>query len=272
MTSVVLRRYRHVLRSQVAVHPLPYLTFARLKYRGPSPKVIAPDTELVIDGYTRSASTFAVYAFQMAQLRPVRLAHHLHAPAQLRAAAKRGVPTLALIRKPQDAILSEVIREPGVSLRHAMAAYTRFYSCLLPYRSSFVVADFDEVTHNFGAVIRRLNQRFGTSFEVFNHGDENLQECLELMKHRPETPSDPPRILLEFESGLVSLQEVRDQLDRLPHVDERPTTNENWVPSAGRDRQKEGLRKQWQASDLSKLRFRAENVYRQFLEGDRSTR
>ena len=81
--------------------------------RAPAREVIGPQTELVIDGYTRSASTFAVYAFQLCQDEPVRLAHHRHAPAQLIAAARRSIPALLLIREPQGAILSQLIQEPG---------------------------------------------------------------------------------------------------------------------------------------------------------------
>ena len=98
-------RARHRLRTRVAEYPSLYLPFARRKYPGPSPEVISPETELVIDGFTRSATTFAVYALQLSQERPVRLAHHLHAPAQLIEAARRGVPALVLIREPRGAIL-----------------------------------------------------------------------------------------------------------------------------------------------------------------------
>jgi hypothetical protein len=61
------RRLRHVLRTRISEHPVIYLPIARRKHPGPSPEVISSDTELVIDGYTRSATTFAVYAFQLAQ-------------------------------------------------------------------------------------------------------------------------------------------------------------------------------------------------------------
>ena len=59
----------------------------------------------MIDGYTPCGATFAVYAFQMAQPRPVRTAHHLHAPAQLVAAARADIPTLVLIREPAGVVL-----------------------------------------------------------------------------------------------------------------------------------------------------------------------
>ena len=41
----------------------------RRKYRG---SVLGRETELVIDGFTRSGATFALYAFHLSQRRPVR--------------------------------------------------------------------------------------------------------------------------------------------------------------------------------------------------------
>ncbi len=75
---------------------------------------------------------------------------------------KDGVPALVLIREPEGAILSpSSFREPDVALRDALVAYARFYACLLPYRRSFVVADFGEVTRDLGAVIRRSTSGSG---------------------------------------------------------------------------------------------------------------
>src|SRR6266571_2862096 len=92
-----LQRFRHILRTRISQYPALYMPFARRKYPGPSPEVVSSEAEFVIDGYTRSACTFAVYAFQLAQDRPVRMAHHLHAPAQLIAAARMEIPALVVI-------------------------------------------------------------------------------------------------------------------------------------------------------------------------------
>ena len=173
-------------------HPSLYLPFARQKYPGPSPEVIGPETELVIDGYTRSATTFAVYALQLSQTKPVRLAHHLHAPAQLIEAARRGVPALLLIREPQAAILSQVVREPWVSVSGALIAYSRFYTCLLPYRDRFVVGEFERVIHDFGGVVRQLNARFGTNFTEFVHTEARVRECLELVRAAGDVVANHP--------------------------------------------------------------------------------
>jgi hypothetical protein len=252
------RRARHRLRARVSEHPGLYLPFARRKYPGPSPEVISSATELVIDGYTRSASTFAVYAFQLAQPEPVRLAHHLHAPAQLIAAGRRGVPALAVIREPRGAVSSQLIREPDVALRDALAAYTRFYESLLPCRDRLVITDFDEVTKDFGAVTRRLNKHFGTSFVEFEPSEVNIARCFELIKLR----STLSPVLLGFESGTVTAEQLYQEIPALARR-EAPAA-EAWIPSHTRERAKAALAEQWARPRLAGLRQRAQRAYEEF--------
>jgi hypothetical protein len=244
----------------VSERPAIYLPFARRKYPGPSPEVISDETEFVIDGYTRCASTFAVYAFQLAQPRPVRMAHHLHAPAQLIAAARADIPTLVLIREPAGVVLSQVIREPGVSIRDALFSYTRFYDKLERYRSSYVVADFEETTTAFGHVIRQVNERFGTSYAEFDHTDENVARCVELIKERPKLSP----YLLGFESGTVTLEQAKRALSETESISEE--AQRAWVPSTGRSSEKDALRAHWLEPRYESARQRAYDVYRQFLQ------
>jgi glycosyltransferase involved in cell wall biosynthesis len=256
------QRLRHRTRTLACEHPALYLPFARRKYPGPSPEVIGPRTEVVFEGYTRAAMTFAVYAFQLSQAEPVRMAHHLHAPAQAIAAARRGLPTLVLIREPRGAILSQVVREPHVALPDALYAYARYYERLLPYRSAFAVADFEDVTADFGAVTRRFNERFGTAYAEFVPSEANIQECLELVKLRGTMSTS----LLGFESGLVTLDVLRFERDRLARRREPGAAGEAWVPSPERERAKEALREQWLAPSYAGLRERAERAYAAFLD------
>jgi hypothetical protein len=251
------RRARHRVRTLVFERPGVYLPFARRKYPGPSPAVIGPETDLVIDGYFRSANTFAVYAFQLSQDRPVRLAHHLHAPAQLIMAARTGIPALLLLREPQGAILSELLYD-DVALPDALVAYARFYSCLLPYLDSFVVGEFAQVTSDFGAVIRRLNARFSTSFGEFRHDEENARECLALMRLRARS-----EVLHGFESGVVTRDELRRELPALERKPRPPELRDAWVPSQQRSRAKAALAEQWLSPRLVRLRDRAQLVYEQ---------
>jgi hypothetical protein len=233
----------------------------RLDVRDIQRQVIGSRTELVIDGYTRCGTTFAVYALQLSQERPVRLAHHWHAPAQLIEAARRGLPALLVIREPKGAILSQLMREPNVALRDGLIAYARFYTCLLPYRDQLVVGEFGQLTHDFGGVVRRLNARFGTNFAGFVHTDANVRECFELMRLRGTWS----RALLGFESGDVTRAQLDRELETVTHatpVDERDA----WIPSDERDRGKAALGEQWLQPSLAKLRDRAQQVYRAFVD------
>jgi hypothetical protein len=217
-------------------------------------------TEVVIDGYTRAGSTFAVYAFQFAQERPVRMAHHLHAPAQLIAAAKARLPTIAVIRHPDEATLSQIVREPNVTLQDALWGYARFYSCLLRYQPHFIVADFDEITTNFGAVTRRLNAQFGRSYGEFEHTAENVERCLALMRERSKLP---PR-LLAFESGTATLAEALEALAKSHRGGAEPA--DAWVPSAKRSRDKKALQNLLADPRLDRARRRAVDVYARFSQ------
>lgn len=146
---------------------------ARRKYRG---LLTGPRTGLVIEGFPRSGNTFAVFAFRHAQRRNIRVAHHLHAPAQVLRATNLGTPTLVLLREPLDAVLSLMLRDPRFTAEKALRYYASFYEAIAGHRDGFVVGSFEEVTGDYGAVIERINARFGTRFVPFDHTEENVEE------------------------------------------------------------------------------------------------
>ena len=161
------------LKSRLAKHPSLALPLARMRGRG---EVLGPDTDVVIESFPRCASSFAVAAFRLAQEpRLMRIANHTHMPAQVTAAAARGIPAMVLIREPEATVLSHVIHTPELSVEASLRGYVRFHEPLLEVRDGFVVGTFDEVTSDFGLVIERLNRRFGTSFGGFEHSPANLK-------------------------------------------------------------------------------------------------
>ena len=255
-----VRRARHVVRTFVSERPAIYLPFARRKYPGPSPQVMGASTELVIDGYTRSASTFAVYALQLAQDRPLRLAHHLHAPAQLIAAARADVPALLVIREPRGAILSQLVREPGVAMRDALLAYVRFHRSLRPHRDRFVVGEFHTITHDFGSVIRKLNHRFGLSLREFDSTEQNLTECFAMIEQRGSLSPT----MLGFESGLVERAAARDELRSLQERSASGSMREAWIPSAKREAAKRLYAAEWSRPGLAGLTTEAMDLFTEF--------
>jgi hypothetical protein len=138
-------------------------------------RIVTPDTQLVIEGFPRSANTFARVAFNRAQSERMRIAHGLHVPAQVIRASRWRIPALVLMRKPKDAVLSFAIRDP-ISVDQALRYYLSFYETVEEYRDAYVLGLFEEVTEDFGEVIRRINDRFGTVFSPFSHDERNVED------------------------------------------------------------------------------------------------
>ncbi len=262
---------RHLVRSRLIEHPSLYFILARRRYPGPSPAGVDDATELVIEGYMRSANTFVVHAFQCAQRRPVRLAHHLHAPAQLLEAVRRGIPALALIREPEGTILSQVQWEPGVSMEAALATYARFYSCLMPVADRLVVGEFSEVTTDPAGVVARVNARYGTVFDLPSSTLNDRLRCFELMQERASLIPEWRHQVLRFESGQIGLADLEAA---------RPTTTapaagrsskepdhprDSWMPSDRRAAVGRELRRRYRSTELAGPRRLAEDAYAAFL-------
>lgn len=154
----------HRVRRLAGEHPLLFYPLHRLRQGRGSSLAVGPGTELVIEGYPRSANGFAVEAFLAAQPRQVRLAHHLHVPAQVIRAAAYGVPMLVLLREPEAAVRSFLVRYPHVAPAEALRSYLSFYRTVRRRREAVVLATFEAVVADYGRVIGAVNARFGTDF------------------------------------------------------------------------------------------------------------
>jgi hypothetical protein len=230
----VPRRLLYECKTLTARSPRLAIPAARLRGRG---EPFDANVDIVIEGYPRSANSFAVHAFRVAQDRPVRIAHHLHAPAQVIAATRASVPALVLVREPQDAVLEFVIAKGYVSIRQALRGYIRFYAPLVPLRGEFVVGPFQDVTTDFGRVMAEVNRAFGTSFRTFEHTDANVRSSFEAIES--------------------------DWAMRLPlgEAFERKVGR----PSRLRERMKADLRPVYWAPELADLRERAERLRAAFV-------
>jgi hypothetical protein len=243
----------------MAEHPA-YLGVARRRH---GEAVVSESTELVIDGFTRSASTFAVVAFQLAQPRPVRLGHHLHAPGQIIRAVRLGVPVLLTVRPPEDTVLSLVVREPYVTIPQGLHAYARFHKRLLDYRDGIVVADFPEVTERLDRSIVRVNARFGTGFAAVELTPERTREAFDLIEMRSRRP--PWRgAIHDFLTGLQSHAELERRAAADPAVTAAVAEDRAARPSEHKERRKDALRAAYHGRAHARLRGRADDLYATF--------
>lgn len=163
-------------------YPLVYNRLVRFLRRN-HPMVsqfVGPQTQVVIDGFPRSANGFVSRAFLEANGFTTQLAHHSHSPTQIILGCRRGLPTLVLIREPRAALVSFCAYQAGLGafpegiderqlVRLYLDRYVQFHRRIEGYRARFEVADFEEVTRDVGAVFVRFGKRFGRDFARFEH-------------------------------------------------------------------------------------------------------
>jgi hypothetical protein len=227
-------------KNAVSRYPAVAIPIARARGHG---AVVDARTDIVIEGYPRSANSFAVAAFDMPQPRPLRIAHHTHAAAQVIEGCRLGIPTLVLVRDPDDAVLNTCIYRPFLHVHDALWAYAWFYDAIWPYRYRYVVGPFPEVTTDFGRTMRRVNERYGSSFVPFTHHQE--------------------QVVRVFDAIDTYWKEQVGEGERFERVVGRP--------SSWRDRERERIRGSLDAPRLSGLRRHAETRYRALVTmADRS--
>lgn len=173
--GVLTTKARLELRRLVSPYPRLFVPLMRLRSAHEG-HVIDSSTEIMIEGAPRSGNTFAVAAFEHAQGRRVKVARHLHGAGHVMEGIRRGVPVLVVCRNPRDSVTSQVIRHPETTLAQALRQWVSFHKPLMGCLDQFVVASFDEITANFGSVIERINQKFGTDFALFDHTEENVEK------------------------------------------------------------------------------------------------
>jgi hypothetical protein len=165
-------RLRHHVRRPLA--RTPFVWDATMLVRPAKRRTLARrDTAVVIEGFLRSGNTFSVAAFIVANGTAPHIGRHLHGAPHVLRAVRLGLPAVVLVRKPADAIASYLVRRPTLTPADALLEYLDFYRTAWRVRDGFVVAPFDQVVSDFGAVVRAVNRRFGTTFVPYEPTAEN---------------------------------------------------------------------------------------------------
>jgi hypothetical protein len=220
-------------------YPWLYMPLVRYRHRFSVDRVVDHDTDLVIEAFGRSGTTFANLAFLSVQRRRVRTVHHTHAAAQVLTAVKLKIPTLVIVRQPEAVAVSHMVRH-GISARPALVAWLRFHERLLSCGKAIVFCSFEELTRNFTPVIQRLNDRFGTCFDIWQHSKENEAEIFEQIQARNR--------------GRFRADAAVERMRAFA------------LPTAEREALKRRLSVQLQAHSLTPLRNRAKRLYQNLVD------
>ena len=232
-------RIKYSVMTRLAPYPSLAVPLARLRGEG---ELVDSRTDLVVESYPRCASSFAIAGFRLAQEpRSLRVAHHTHASGHVIAGIRLGIPALVLIREPEGAVVSSRIRHPARTYSDLLRGYCAFYEPLVPHRGDLVVGTFDEVIGGeLGAITRRLNARFGTTFAEFEPTQENVA-----------------RVMREIDQDWRARRGDGERLERvIPR------------PSPVREDLKREMQERYAVEAPQKLRQRAEELYSWFTRSE----
>lgn len=168
----VADRVRHHVRRPLA--RTPYVWDLTMYVRpGKRATLARSDTAIVLEGFLRSGNTFSVAAFGVANGTELHVARHLHGGPHILRAVRMGLPTVVLIRRPREAVLSYLVRRGTLTPHDAVIEYLDFYRTCWRARDGFVVGLFDQVVSDFGTLIDTVNARFDTSFSRYDQTPDN---------------------------------------------------------------------------------------------------
>jgi len=173
-----LRNRRFRVRQYTARYPWMFFTLYQLSPNNRK-LMVTRRTRITIEGYPRSANTYAVYAFKhVNDIQWNELGHHLHVQAQIIRSIQYQIPVILLIRHPLEAVRSLVVRHDFIPVSEALEDYVRFYSDLYELREGFVVANFEDVIEHYGKIIEQVNKRFSSNFNLFPDQDETAKAAV----------------------------------------------------------------------------------------------
>jgi len=165
-------RYKalHLVRRYIDDKPNLFLFIMRHRSRY-SNVLISEDTDIVVEGYPRSANTYLVAAIRLASHGRLEIASHTHALAQVYLAVQRSLPAVVTIRHPVDSVLSYLARQPEVSMANAIRAYLKFYGGVEGISKQIYLVRFEDVVSNFEKVSREISNRFSLTLDWLSNSD-----------------------------------------------------------------------------------------------------
>tara|TARA_R100000027_G_scaffold38198_1_gene28159 strand:+ start:8940 stop:9644 length:705 start_codon:yes stop_codon:yes gene_type:complete len=207
LLNIVFAKIRRVVRSS------PFLYFFVLGWRKNVKRLRAREgTEVVIEGFPRSANTSSVYVYSYAQKRSVKVGHHLHVIAHVKYAIKRNIPCMVIVRRPLDCVSSLMVMQKGGDPKALLLDYISFYKPVLKYSDRLVVISFDKILGcGIGSAVEVLNSRFGTDFSVpKGSGSERDWSVKKIVEwNRVHGGSDPEKLSIPNDKKREKAEKIK---------------------------------------------------------------
>jgi hypothetical protein len=183
--------------------PLPFIYAVKSKYllNRERDRTVTNKTELVLEGYPRSANSFMSSIFHNCS--NLILSDHTHYASNVILGLRKKKNIIVLIREPKEAVLSLVslyiqsqVRDYGYSIDEikdkdisalinvSIKRYERFYTILVKY-DAVIFLPFDQITKKTHKVIEFLNNSFGYHLSLDeSHSNEHEKNDTENVVNR----------------------------------------------------------------------------------------
>ncbi|NIO21677.1 MAG: hypothetical protein GTN76_13330, partial [Candidatus Aenigmarchaeota archaeon] len=103
-------------------------------------------------------------------------------PAQILKSVAMDIPTVLLLRNPEEAVASWLVFQSSLNADIYLKAYIKFYNAIVPLLDRLIVSDFPTTTGDFNKVIQTTNNRYGTTYEEVTNLKERQVEIFEILK------------------------------------------------------------------------------------------
>jgi hypothetical protein len=138
-----------------------YLAYLRRHAPALFARTVRPDTDIVIEAFPRSANTFLVHALEIIAEGRLNIAHHLHDPVQITRGVAAGIPVIVIIRTPEDAVSSWMLKSPWMDPALALRIYNAFYKCALAHGDAVTLIPYDQLIAAPQEVLATIYERLG---------------------------------------------------------------------------------------------------------------
>lgn len=154
MSGKLFRRMTEAARPVLELSPTLYCGAARIK-PGRNREVVSRSTDLLVESFPRSGTTYLVAALGLAAP-SLHIASHVHHQAHVQLAVRYGVPPFVLIREPMAACTSATIRlRDQVMFRQMLEGWCRFYGALADLPQVHFVS-FESATRDTSATVAKM--------------------------------------------------------------------------------------------------------------------
>jgi len=132
-------------------------------------KYYDPNAHLCIDGFPRSANSFAVNLVQTV-CPDLNINHHVHSPVIIKKSIRDEIPIFVLIRNPEDAVTSEYIRakysrERNQNIKWLIKRYVKYYETVEAYIDDVFIVSFETVTQTPVAYLKNVFSKLDLNLE-----------------------------------------------------------------------------------------------------------